>query len=154
MASPAPAREAYLDPDDYPAAWIWDDDGDRVGGSFVRFDRGHTRQYGDKTIVVLNVDGVERSVWLTQTVLYGKFRDELRERPSRTIEPGERITISRRGKVESENATGSYWGFSVVFHDKPAPETSDLFPDLDGPAAAKPEAETTEKPIEDDGIPY
>jgi hypothetical protein len=147
MASPA-TTEAYLDPADYPAAWVWDEDGEQLAGTFVGFTEGYTRNFGKKVIAVLEVEGVKRSVWLTTTVLYGKFRDELRSRPGHKLQPGERVNISRNGKAESEEAMGAYWKFSVGFPDRPEPSTEDLFDLGDEPAATEP------KEADDDGVPF
>jgi hypothetical protein len=130
-----------IDSEDYPKAWVFGKpgisvgkgktkliaDGESVSGNFVRFALGFTRDYGEKPIAILNVGGEERSLWLAQTVLYGKFRDELLRRPDHRLEPGERVEIRRQGKVESEAAMGSYWSFSVRFPDRPELSTRDLF---------------------------
>ena len=145
--SPAVAQEAYLDPEDFPKAWRWDEDGETLNGRFVRFDQGQMRSYGKKVIAVLEVGGVERSVWLTQTVLYGKFRDELERRPGHKLEPGERVYIKRTGKVESEAAVGAYWGFSIGFPDRREVSTEDLFALGDRPV-------TQEQGEDKDNVPF
>jgi len=163
--APSATQEAYIDPEDYPKAWVFGEagtpvgkgknklvaDGEQVSGTFVRFTKGFTRDFGEKTIAVLMVDGVERSIWLTQTVLYGKFRDEVRSRANRRIEQGERIGIRRNGKVESEDAMGSYWGFSVGFPDRPELDLEELFGLDDEKPAVEPE-----KPAElvEDDVPF
>jgi hypothetical protein len=111
--------ETYDEAGEFPRAWVFDDDGPLVRGRFVKFDRGQTRDFGPKVIAVLEVEGAQRSIWLTTAVLYGKFRDELQQRPGHRLEPGERITIKRLEKVESADAIGPYWKFGVVFHDAP-----------------------------------
>ena len=143
---------------DFPESWIWDEHGERVSGTFVCFTRGHTKQYGPKTIVVLDVDGEQRSVWLSQTVVYNQFCDELRERPNHELTSGERITIKRGEKVESGEGS-FYWKFRVAFRDKPPLNTGDLFHDLEPepaepePAKAKPAKAAKSEPDED-GIPF
>jgi hypothetical protein len=141
MASPVTQEGYMIDSEDYPKAWVFGKpgisvgkgktkliaDGESVSGNFVRFALGFTRDYGEKPIAILNVGGEERSLWLAQTVLYGKFRDELLRRPDHRLEPGERVEIRRQGKVESEAAMGSYWSFSVRFPDRPELSTRDLF---------------------------
>jgi hypothetical protein len=125
--SPKPATTLSADEAiDYPKSWIWDEDGDLVEGTFVKFDQGQTKQYGAKVIMVTSVAGVERSVWLTQTVLFNQVRDELGKRPSKTLEPGERVVIRRLGKKESEAGT-SYWNFRTLFPDRPELDAADLF---------------------------
>jgi hypothetical protein len=111
----------------YPAAWIFDEDGPTVAGAFVKFAEGRTREYGKKVICVLDVGGVERSVWLSQMALFSKFKDELESRPSKTLEPGERVVVQRGDeKVKGKNDR-SYWPFVVVFPDAPERSTADMF---------------------------
>jgi hypothetical protein len=139
--------EAYLDPSDYPRWWNWDEDGDICAGSFVRFTRGHS-EYGEKTIVVLAVEGEERSIWLHETVLFDEFRRELLHRPSRELDLGEMVIVKRGEKRKTQDGKRSFRSFRIRFPDRPEPSTSDLLK-LD----EEPGAKTPEKP--DDGdVPY
>jgi hypothetical protein len=113
----------------YPETWKFGDHGDLVAGTFVRFDEGPTREYGMRVILVLDVDGRERSVWLSQTALFNKVRDELNRRTSKTLDPGERVVVQRHEKTTSENLR-EYWPFTVSFPDRPEKSTTALF-DLD-----------------------
>ena len=122
--------EAYVETGEFPQSWLWDHDGEAVSGTFVGFTRGQTRDFGPKVIVVLDVEGERRSIWLNTTVLHGRFRDELQQRPEHRLCEGEQITIRRLAKVESPDAIGPYWKFRVVFHDAPKPTVDELF-DLD-----------------------
>jgi hypothetical protein len=116
----------------YPAAWIFDEDGATVAGTFVKFDQGRTKEYGKKVICVLEVGGVERSVWLSQMALFSKFKDELESRPSKTLQPGERVVVQRGAeKVKGKTSDRSYWPFVVAFPDAPERSTSDLFGGFD-----------------------
>lgn len=139
----------------YPETWKFDEHGDLVAGAFVRFDEGPTRDYGLKVILVLDVDGTERSVWLSQTALFNKVKDELNRRTSKTLEPGERVIVQRHEKTTSENGR-SYWPFAVSFPDRPEKSTADLF-GLDQ-GLVKYEKEPTEPSASDvdpdDGIPF
>lgn len=125
-ASTVPAEN-----DDYPANWIFDEHGETIAGTFLRFERGQTKNYGAKPIAVLEVDGQERSLWLNTAVLAGKFRDELQERPQRELVLGERIIVTRLGKATAADGKTEYWSFRVLFPDKPALKTEELF-DFDG----------------------
>ena len=64
----------------YPRTLLWEEDGEdlgdrrRVSGRFVGLDEAPTRN-GLKPILVLEIDGEERSVW----VLHGPFQDKLTE---------------------------------------------------------------------------
>jgi hypothetical protein len=117
--------------DEYPANWIFDEHGETVAGTFLRFERGQTKNYGAKPICILEVEGVERSLWLNTAVLASKFRDELQERPQRELVVGERIVITRLGKTTTEDGNTEYWAFRVLFPDKPSLSTSELF-DFEG----------------------
>jgi hypothetical protein len=115
---------------EYPQSWLWAEDGNLVSGRFLRFEEGQTREYGSKPIVVLDVNGEERGVWLTTSVLFSRFRDELDRRASKRLEVGERIVIERSAEhVESENGR-KYWPFKIMFPDRPTKSESELF-DLD-----------------------
>jgi hypothetical protein len=141
----------------YPETWRFNEHGDLVAGTFVRFDEGPTRDYGMRVILVLDVDGAERSVWLSQTALFNKVKDELSRRTSKTLEPGERVVVQRHEKTKSENGR-SYWPFVVSFPDRPVKSTTDLF-DLDEGPVAYEKKEKTEPPspgdVDPDGdIPF
>jgi hypothetical protein len=143
---------------EFPANWIFKEHGDLVAGTFVRFERGQTRDFGPRVICVLEVEGVERSLWLNETVLYGKFRDEIQERPERTLTPGERVVVEKLGKTEGEYAKGSYWDFAIRFPDRPALSVSELFglgEEPQPPAPAEPVAAATNWSDPDvDDIPF
>jgi hypothetical protein len=151
MATSQPSDELG----EFPEAWRWNEHGAVVSGTFVKFDRGQTKDYGPKVIVVLDVDGEQRSIWLTATVLFGKFKDELGNRPEHCLEPGERITIKRLDKVETKDAVAPYWKFNVIFHDSPELTTEDLFGEFDAKASEppeekpKPRAKTKKQELED-----
>jgi hypothetical protein len=51
--------------------------------------------YGLTPIVVPDVGGTERGIWLAQTTLRQEFAEELTRRGERDFIPGERITIER-----------------------------------------------------------
>jgi hypothetical protein len=121
-----PAVPEQTDETGFPQAWIFGEDGDLVTGGFVRFDEGPTRDYGTKVILVLEVDGVERSVWLSVTALFSRVRGELNRRTSKTLDLGERVVIQRHEKKQSKNDR-EYWPFTIAFPDRPQKSTSDLF---------------------------
>jgi hypothetical protein len=102
----------------HPSSWRWDEDGRSVRGTYVRMDEAAT-DYGRSAIVVLDVGGEERSVWLFEAAIVSKFRDELAKRPSGDFTAGERVEIDRGAdKVESANGR-SYWPYRVRFPDAP-----------------------------------
>ena len=72
-----------------PTWWDWDEDGKSIEGAFVRAGTGFT-QMGPRPFVVLELDGVERTVWLHHEVLRNQFAREVHRRPDKTIHVGER----------------------------------------------------------------
>ena len=112
---------------DYPENWRFDEDGVEVRGKFVKFDLGQTQDYGEVPIVVLNVDGVERSVWLFHTALRSKFQKEVNRRD---IQPGEQINIKQAGEKKGKNKR-PYMNYIVAFVDAPELDAKAIF----GPVA-------------------
>jgi len=146
-AETVPSRSA-----DYPRSWLWDEDGNLVSGSFVRFDEGVTKDFGSKVIVVLDVGGEERAVWLTTMVLHGRFSDELERRATKRLEVGERVVIERGAdRVESENGR-SYWPFKILFPNRPQKSEAELFGLDEG--LARTDELTLGKAAGDDAIPF
>jgi hypothetical protein len=117
---------------EYPESWIWDTDGNYVLGRYVRFSQGPTRDYGRRPILVLDVDGAQRSIWLNGVVLLNRIRDEVATRPSRDLTPGERVSIRRLEKTKGEGGRQGYWKFSVQFPDKPEPSAEEILFANDG----------------------
>ena len=74
---------------------------------------------------MLEVDGTERSLWLNATVLYGKFRDELQNRPGRDLTVGERIVVTRLEEKTATDGETTYRNFRVLFPDRPQLSTDD-----------------------------
>ena len=91
---------------DYPEAWIPESEGESLAGIFVGLDKSRT-PFGDSWIVVLDVNGTKRSVWLLHEALRSQF---LQARP---IE-GELVAIVYRGKRKAKNPTP---GRSETYHD-------------------------------------
>jgi transcriptional regulator with XRE-family HTH domain len=90
----------------------------------VEFDEGPTA-YGDKPILVLEVDGEKRSVWLLETALQSRFADEVRKRPTGDLTPGERIII-HRGEMVRSGTGRDYRSFKVRFPDRPKREAAEI----------------------------
>jgi hypothetical protein len=109
----------------FPATWRWDEHGRTVQGAYVRMDEAAT-DYGRRAIIVLNVNGEERSVWLFDTALVSKFQDQLATRPTGDFTAGERILIER-GEEKVESSGGRrYWPYRVRFPDAPKRSASDI----------------------------
>src|SRR5438034_1020679 len=102
----------------FPVTWRWDEHGHTIHGLYVRMDEAVT-DYGRKAILVLDVDGEERSIWLFDSALVSKFQEQLATRATGDFTPGERILIERGAeKVESANGR-RYWPYKVRFPDAP-----------------------------------
>jgi hypothetical protein len=135
----------------FPAYWSFDEHGLTLAGGYVRTDEGPT-SYGQRAIVVFDVDGQERALWLTQKALIGQFADELARRQARNFAPGERITVTRGSEKKTSAGGHQYWPFRVVFHDAPSRDAAAIFrsaSDSDAPAAA-----ATASTQGDDDIPF
>jgi Bifunctional DNA primase/polymerase, N-terminal len=52
--------------------------------------------------------GVERSIWLVQTVLFNRVPEEVAERPTQNLDPGERVVIRRLEKTKGEGGRQGY----------------------------------------------
>jgi hypothetical protein len=118
-----PTGSATEEEGDYPENWRFDEDGAEVRGKFVKFDVGQTQEYGECPIVVLNVDGEERSVWLFHTAIRSKFQKEVNRRE---IQPGEQINIKQAGEKMGGNKR-SYMNYIVAFVDAPPLDAKALF---------------------------
>jgi hypothetical protein len=131
---------------EFPRTWRWDDDGDTVEGRFIGFDEGPTA-YGDKPIVVLQVDGEPRSLWLFDTALVSKFREEVRKRPTRDLTAGEQLYIKRGGMITS--GTGrDYRRYDVRFPDRPKRKAAEIL------GSRGEQDEVTPDELEDDDLPF
>lgn len=121
MASvPLPADEA-----EFPAYRDWDKDGLTADGFFCRMEQGPTL-YGSKPIVVLEVDGIDRSIWVNTEALRAKLADELERRGARGFTVGERIILSRGAEKARSANDRNYWPFRAKFPDAPRLDDADL----------------------------
>ena len=129
----------------FARAWRFDEDGDLREGRYVRTEEGPT-SYGSRPIVVVDVGGEERAVWLTTTVLLGRFQGELSRRKTRDFTVGERISISRGSEKKTSASGHDYWPFNVTFHDGPQRDAATILggnADTAGPADE-----------DEDGVPF
>jgi hypothetical protein len=110
----------------YAPAWLWDDDGLVVEGRHVCFDEAVTS--GDRVcpIHVLEVDGVERSVWVWHTALRSKIARELRKRPSGDLDPGELVRYEQLESATSETGR-TYYPYATRFEHAPKLKPRDIF---------------------------
>jgi hypothetical protein len=138
---------------EFPAAWLFSEDGDLEAAEFVALKSGPTRSFGWKPIAVVRVGGQERSLWLLNTVLYESFKRELARRPSRKLEAGERITVRKKGQTRNAEGTRTYEDYKVVFHDTPQPSVTEMF-GLDEPEPAAGDASGDESNAVDSDTPF
>jgi hypothetical protein len=128
----------------YPGTWIWDEHGDVIEGAYVELSEAHTRFDGEtRPILVLEVAGEKRTVWLFHTALQNQLREELLRRPGNELRVGEPVRIERLGKQESENGF-TYMNYRASFPESPKRSPLDIL----GGGKAEPESES------DDGIPF
>jgi hypothetical protein len=158
---PPPSREteqcaapgAPGDSPAYPETWLWGEHGEVCSGTFVRFDKAPTREYGNKLILILAVDGRERSIWLLQTALKQRIRDELRDRSDRRLAVGERVAIHRLAETTTQDGKRSYRPFRIYFADRPELDLDREF-ELDAPVPrSRPDPERAIEPKATTGSP-
>lgn len=113
----------------HPKSWVFDEDGAELEGRFLRIEEAPTRGYGYQPVVVLDVDGSERSVWLLWDALRGAFSEEVHRRGE--LEPGERIHICR-GEQKTSEAGRGYRDFKVRFPDAPRRSQAEILGALAG----------------------
>jgi len=93
----------------------------------VRLTSGPTKLYGRQPIVVLEVDGEERSVWLNRFVLRQAFKEEFERRGKVELTPGEEISISWQGKATPKGGGTPYHRYEVTFHQGAGEQLEDMF---------------------------
>jgi hypothetical protein len=141
---PKPAESDSEEQSKYPETWRWDEDGDVIEGAYVELSEAHTRFDGaTRPILVLEVGGKPRTVWLFHTALQSRLRDELLKRPGNELRVGEPVRIEQLGQKESENGL-KYMNYRVEFPESPKRSGLDILGGTD---------ETKTKDVDDD-IPF
>jgi hypothetical protein len=138
----------------YPKAWIFDQDGDEVEGSYVALGEGPTRGYGYRPFITLSVDGTERTVWLLWEALANQIMGELERRPGNEFVPGETIVVKSLGKKTSESSGRKYEDFRAYFPDAPKPSGADLLHKYRGPSGPEVEERAAEPAEPDNDLPF
>jgi hypothetical protein len=138
----------------YPRAWRFDEGGAEIAGSYVRIDRAHTSS-GACSVLVLDVDGEERGIFLFHEALRSRLAQELQRRGASDFERGEPIVVEQLGWRESA-AGRRYRSYRVEFRAAPLPSAADL---LSAPVASfeeRPAVErgTTAAATDEDEIPF
>jgi hypothetical protein len=124
------------DDTEFARNWRFDEDGLEVVGSYVGSDEGPTAN-GPCPILILDVDGEERSIWCFHTALRRRIADELSRRPSGDLTKGERVVIRQGEKKESEGGR-KYVSYYTRFPDAPSRSAKDIFANdrIDEPATS------------------
>jgi hypothetical protein len=116
--------------DERPRNWFFGTgegkDGMVADGRFVRFTEGPTKDGRMLPILVLEVDGEERSVWLFHEALAAKFKDEVARRASGDLVVSEPIRIEQLGRRQSATGDRSYVDYSVVFPERPTKSAREI----------------------------
>lgn len=117
----------------YPRGWQWEVDGDELVGTFVEIGEAPTAS-GYRPIVILEVAGERRTLWLFHEALRSKFAQEVARRPEGDLRPGEPVLVRRLG--EKQSAYGrTYVDYRVVFAESPRRSPRDILGLDDGDAA-------------------
>jgi hypothetical protein len=157
---PAKATEKTTEPTEapaqpekskYPETWRWEDDGDVIEGTYVELSEAHTRfDRETRPILILDVDGKRRTVWLFHTALQSRLREELEKRPGNELRVGEPIRIERLGEKESEDGF-RYMNYRVEFAESPKRSGLEILGEAEAPVKQQQENGDGEP---DDDIPF
>lgn len=135
-----------------PKTWRFDKDGPVADGRYVRLGEGPTKGYGYKPLIVLNIDGVDRTVWLFHTASMGDVFEELQRRPGNELTVGERVVVENRGDAVSESSGRTYKDLKVRFPEKPEPSGRDLLTRYGEQVDIRPQEPTPEPIPRDESI--
>ena len=138
----------------YPAAWIFETDGDEVEGTYLGLGEGPTRGYGYRPFLTIEVAGTPRTVWLLWEALLNQVLGELERRPGNEFAPGETIIVKSLGKRTSESSGRKYEDFRAYFPDAPKPSGSDLLHRYRGPSGPEIEQQAEQAPEPGDDLPF
>lgn len=98
--SPEDAVNALLDAGD-PESWKFQEDGPRVVGKLLNADSANTK-HGPVPILILQVEGKPRSVWLMHTAIRNKVK---RAFENGSLQFGDYVGIQHLGKSVSNEGT-------------------------------------------------
>jgi hypothetical protein len=108
--------------DDFPRSWIWNEDGPRFDARIDRITSG-TSAFGARPILegTLTETGERIGLWLNEDAIRGRMIDEIKQRPRKRLEPGERVIITRgeEKRPSKTNPDRNVWPFSVRFPEAP-----------------------------------
>jgi hypothetical protein len=86
-------------------------------------------------------------------VLFDEFRREVLRRPSRELDPGERVVVRRGEKRQTQDGKRTFRAFRVGFPDQRAPSTSDLLK-LDEEPPEKTDEQSAQPAVDDGSVPF
>jgi hypothetical protein len=116
----------------YPRTFLWEEDAEdlgdhrRVSGHFVAIDEAPTKN-GLKPILVLEIDGEQRSVWVLHGPFLSKLTEELERRPNGEFTPGELIVIEQaKEKTIAEASRRPYTAYKARFPERPQRSQRDI----------------------------
>jgi hypothetical protein len=131
---------------EYPASRKFAEDGATVAGNYIETTEA-TTDYGNAPILVLEVDGEPRSVWVTHAALRNRIADELAKRPAGDFDTGETITVAQLGKRTGASGR-EYMAYDVAFGNARKRSAAEIF---GAPADTAPSATV---PADADPIPF
>jgi hypothetical protein len=116
----------------YPRTLLWEEDAEdlgdrrRISGRFVAIDEAPTSN-GLKPILVLAIDGEERSVWVLHGPFQDKLTEELERRPNNEFTPGELIVVEQwKDKKIGEASGRPYVPYKARFPERPKRSQRDI----------------------------
>ena len=153
MNSTTAHTSEYEGNEEFPRSWIWSEDGSTFDARIDGITTGMSA-FGIRPILegTLTETGERIGLWLNEDTIRGRVADEVKRRPTKRLEPGERVIITRgeEKRPSKTNPDRSVWPFSVRFPE--APEQNQLA--ALGAAGQEPEEATEPSDTSDDDIPF
>jgi hypothetical protein len=143
------------DSTEFPRNWRFDEDGLELVGLYVRSDEGQTAN-GPCPILILEIDGEERTVWCFHTALRRRIADEVARRPSGDLKKGERVVIRQGEKKTTAEGGREYISYFTRFPDAPKRAARDIFKsdNIDAPPTTYDDEPARQSPGDGDDIPF
>jgi hypothetical protein len=108
--------------EEFPRSWIWSEDGSQFDARIDRITTG-TSAFGTRPILEgrLTETSERIGLWLNEDAIRGRMIDEIKQRPKKRLEPGERVIITRgeEKRPSKTNPDRNVWPFSVRFPEAP-----------------------------------
>jgi hypothetical protein len=153
-ANATPHTSQHEGEDEFPRSWIWHEDGSRFDARIDRITTG-TSAFGTRPILEgkLTETGERIGLWLNEDAVRGRIADEIKKRPKRRLESGERVVITRgdEKRPSKTNPDRLVWPFSVRFPEAPELDQLAALGEVDD-ADKEPEEPAGDEP--DGDIPF